>query len=149
VGTESWRDLLPWRYPFLTLDVLVECVPHESITTMRRVSGDDLLARAHGPGGAILPGVMVLEGLNQSAALLYRLTYGGAAGGRLPLLGHLRAGFPGTAAPGDTITYAVRAVKMTPTHGLFDGKAMVDGRIIVEGELGFAMAASPPGAIGG
>jgi 3-hydroxyacyl-[acyl-carrier-protein] dehydratase len=144
VSTERWRELLPWKHPFLTIDRLIECVPHEHIITLKQVSGDDLLVLAHRPGGAVVPGVMVLEGLNQSAALLSLLSHGSSGPGRIPLLGFLRAAFPGAAVPGDTITYAVRAVKMTPTHGLFEGKAQVEGRTIVEGDLGFAMVS--PGA---
>lgn len=140
--TEPVWELLPWRYPFVMIDRLVECVPHERIATIKRVSGDDVLALAHQPGTALFPGVMVLEGMNQSAALLYRLTYGSVDRERLPLLGQLRARFPGSATPGDTIVYSVEAIKMTPTHGLFEGTAWVDGRTIAEGELAFAVTSS-------
>ena len=136
---DSLEDLLPWRYPFLLIDRLIECVPHHSITTLKQVCGNDLLAQAHGLEQSLWPGFMVLEGMNQTAALLFRLSYGPIDPARLPLLGHLRARFPGSAAPGDTITYAVRAVKMTPTHGLFEGVAQVEGRPIVEGEMAFAV----------
>ena len=51
-----------------------------------------------------------------------------------------------SAAPGDTITYAVRAVKMTSTHGLFEGAARVDGRSIVEAELALAVVPAAGGA---
>jgi len=143
---ENLEDLLPWRHPFLLIDRLLECVPHRSITTLKQVSGNDLLAHAHGPGPSLWPGLMVLEGMNQTAALLFRLSYGPIDPARLPLLGHLRARFPGSAAPGDTITYAVRAVKMTSTHGLFEGAARVEGRPIVEAELAFAVVRAGGGA---
>ena len=143
---DSLENLLPWRHPFLLIDRLIECVPHSSITTLKQVCGDDLLTHAHGPGASFWPGLMVLEGMNQTAALLFRLSYGPIDPSRLPLLGHLRVRFPGSAAPGDTITYAVRAVKMTTTHGLFEGVARVEGRPIVEGELAFAVVRAEAGS---
>ena len=47
---------------------------------------------------------------------------------------------PHHASPGAEIAYAIRAIKMTPTHGLFEGVARVDGTVIATGELGFAVA---------
>lgn len=134
--------LLPWKYPFLLIDRVLDCVPHQRIETMKTISGDDMLALAHRPPGAVFPGAMVLEAMNQSAALLFQLSYGRIDPSRIPLLGFLKAVTPGTAAPGDTVVILVRAIKMTPTHGLFAGSATVDGRIIAEGELAFAVAAS-------
>jgi len=135
------RELLPWRYPFLMVDRLVDCVPHESIATVKAVVGDDLLARSAARRMAV-PGAMVLEGLNQSAALLFQLTYGKVERARLPLLGYLVARFPGTAEPGAEIEFSVTAVKMTPERGLFEGAARVAGRTIAEGELAFSVV--PP-----
>jgi len=148
---DSLTDLLPWRHPFLLIDRLIECVPHRSITTIKQVSGNDILAHAHGPGPnpgpgpCLWPGLLVLEGLNQTAALLVRLTYGPIDAARRPLVGRLRARFPGSAAPGDTITYSVRAVKMTSTHGLFEGAAQVGGKRIVEAELALAVVRADGG----
>lgn len=134
------EDLLPWRAPFLCIDRLVECTPHRSITTLKQVSADDMLGPPPDPTGTLWPGLLALEGMNQSAALLFRLSHGAIARDRLPLLGHLRARFPGQARPGDTILFEVHAVKMTRTQGLFEGIARVEGRAIVEGELSLAVA---------
>ena len=139
---EPLGELLPWKHPFLMIDRIVACQEHREIRTLKLVAGDDLLTLAHQPGQAIFPGAMVLEGMNQSAALLFRLSYGRIEPSRLPLLGFLRAAFPGSAAPGDTIEFTIRAIKMTPTHGLFEGHAAVDGREIAEAELAFAVTAA-------
>ena len=132
------RELLPWRYPFLMVDRLVGYVPHESIATVKAAVGDDLMARSVERRMAV-PGAMVLEGMNQSAALLYQLTYGKIERARLPLLGYLVARFPGMAEPGDEIEFSVTAVKMTPERGLFEGTARVEGRTIAESELAFSV----------
>jgi len=131
--------LLPWRHPFLMIDHLVECVPHQRILTTKTVGGLDMLDLAHRPGTAVFPGLMVLEGLNQTAALLFQLSYGRIEDSMVPLLGHLKVAFPGSADPGDEITFEVRAIKMTPVSGLFEGAARVAQRTIAAGDLAFAV----------
>lgn len=170
---ECLDDWLPWRHPFRMIDRMIECVPHEHIHTVKVVSANDPLV--HHPTGeaGTLSQAMVLEGLSQSAALLYQLTYGKVDGVRLPLLGYLQADFtvpasaddrvptgtaavsdmtlahrPGVAAgvaAGEQIMFEVHAVKMTPTHGLFEGTARVGKQIVVRAELAFAVA--DPGGV--
>ena len=140
---EHLRSLLPWDPPFLMIDRVLEWVPHKHILTLKKIAGDDLMALAHRPGCAVLPGMMVLEGMSQSAALLFQVSFGRVALAELPLLGHLKATFPGAATTGEEIAYDVRALKMTKTGGVFEGTARVEGRSIAEAELAFAMVKSP------
>lgn len=132
-------SLLPWRAPFLMLDRMVECVPHDRIVTWKRVTANDSLAEGADGDVVDFPSALVLEGLSQTAALLFRLSYGPEALAGAPLLGHLRCEHSGGAHPGDTIEYSVQAVKMTSRTGLFTGTARVDGRTIAHVELGFGV----------
>jgi 3-hydroxymyristoyl/3-hydroxydecanoyl-(acyl carrier protein) dehydratase len=127
------------------IDGMLACVPHEQVMAFKTVTDADPLARGDpaDEGRLWLPAALVLEGLNQTSALLFRLSYGKLDRTRLPLLGHLRARIGGGAALGDRIVYAVRSLKMTATHGLFAGSAAVGGRRIAEAEMGFAMATLP------
>ena len=134
------EELLPWRHPFVMIDRMIECVPHQRIATEKVVDGTDLAGVSHRRGQHGFAGAMVLEGMNQSAALLYQMTYGKFEPEKVPLLGYLTAEFHRTAGPGDSIRFKVRAVKMTPTHGLFEGEAQVGGRTLARSELAFAVA---------
>jgi 3-hydroxyacyl-[acyl-carrier-protein] dehydratase len=130
------RDLLalvPWRQPFLMVDRIVSCVPGEQIVTLKNVTADQ--------GHSGFPSVLLLEGMGQSAALLFRLSRVDPAPPGLPLLGYLRASVAGAAAPGDRVLYEVRAVKMTSSGGVFEARARLDGNVIAEAEL--ALSASP------
>lgn len=133
--------LLPWTAPFRMVDRMIECVPHSRVVTLRRLSAGDALFEGADPESVAFPSVLVLEGLNQSAALLFRLSYGDDAAGGLPMLGHLAASVHGAARPGDTLEFTVTAVKMTRRGGIFSGSARVDGKIIAESEMGFGMGA--------
>lgn len=139
---EQLRSLMPWRHPFVLIDRVLECVPHRRIVAAKLLRGDDMMVRAHRPGTALFPGLMVVEGMGQSAAVLFQLSYGRIPPGKLPLLGHMKASFSGAAEEGDEIAYTVKAVKMTSTSGLFEGSARVGERAIASAELAFAVAPS-------
>lgn len=131
--------LLPWRAPFMMLDRMLVCVPHERIVTLKRVTAGDSLAEGADVDLVEFPNALVLEGLSQSAALLFWLSFGPEALAGAPLLGDLRSTHAGGARPGDTIEYAVRAIKMTRRAGLFSGTAQVAGKTIADAELGFGI----------
>ena len=141
------RALLPWRQPFQMIDQLIECVPHERIATLKLVTVNDTMgeARALAGGvasgrGPVLPPAMILEGMSQSAALLFQISYGALAKESIPMLGDMKATYHDVAHPGEAIVFAVRAVKMTSTAGLFEGAARVGERLIAQ--AGFAMSVS-------
>ena len=136
---DTIRSLLPWRPPFLMVDRMVECVPHKQITTTKNVSANDSMLRDDGTCRGGFPGVLIVEGMSQSAALLFQLTYGKIEGEKMPLLGSLKASWEPAVGPGDVITYIVDVVKMTSTMGIFRGVARVDGSAVAEAEMAFAV----------
>ena len=134
------RAILPWTYPFVMLDRVVRCVPHETAVTVKTVTaGDPVMPRGDG-SDLWFPSVMILEGLSQSAALLFRLSYGPDALAGVPMLGFLKAKLRGAARPGDTLEYTVHAVKMTSKSGVFTGVARVGEKRIASGELAFGVS---------
>ena len=127
------NELLPWSHPFLMVDRMVLCVPHESAVTLKQVTACD--------SGDCFPSVLILEGLSQTAALLFRLSYGPNALSGAPLLGFLKAKFRASARPGDTLTYTMTTIKMTSRSGVFKGYATVDALRIAAAELAFGINA--------
>ena len=63
--TERIDELLPWRWPFRMVDRMVECEPHKSIVTTKRISADEGEGEDLDQG---FPAVMLVEGMSQSAA---------------------------------------------------------------------------------
>ncbi len=133
--------ILPWSYPFRMIDRLVRCVPHESAVTTKAVTADDPVMPREAAAQPCFPSVLVLEGLSQSAALLFRLSYGPDALSGAPLLGYLKARMRGSVRPGDTLTYTVTAIKMTSRRGVFAGIARVGTTVIARTELAFGVSA--------
>jgi 3-hydroxyacyl-[acyl-carrier-protein] dehydratase len=140
-GTQDLRAMLPWAHPFVMLDRLVSCVPHERAVTVKHVSGNDPIMPRTDSGDVYVPSVMLLEGLSQTSALLFRLSYGPEALSGAPLLGYLKASFSGSASPGDTLTFTVTALKMTSRNGVFSGVAAVGATEVATAELAFGVGA--------
>ncbi len=135
------QSLVPWRHPFLMIDRVIECTPHERIVTQKNVTASDLFADGDQSDVPAFPSVLLLEGMSQSAALLYKLSYEELPE-RLPLLGFLKASMHGPAVGGDSVRFHVRAIKMTRNGGLFEGESRLGERLIAEAELGFAASSA-------
>ncbi len=133
-STTNLNELLPWSYPFLMVDKMVHCVPNESAITCKQVTASEAV-------GGCFPSVLILEGLSQTSALLFRLSYGPDALSGAPLLGYLQAKFRSGARPGDTLLYTVTAIKMTSRRGVFAGVARVGAKTIASAELAFGVSA--------
>lgn len=140
-GSADLRAMLPWSHPFLMIDRMVGCVPHERAVTTKHVSSGDTVVPRTDSGDVYFPSCLILEGLSQTAALLFRLSYGPEALSGAPLLGYLKARLAGGASPGDTITFTVTAVKMTRRNGVFAGVAAVGTREVATAELAFGVGA--------
>lgn len=119
------------------IDRMIECEPGDRIVTRKEVSaGDAVSGGVEGVGW--FPGMLLLEGLGQTAALLFRLSRREWAEMPLPMLGFLKADLIGSAEPGQSIRYEVRSVKMTGEGGVFEGRALLQGKVIAKAQLAFA-----------
>src|SRR5277367_4706923 len=67
---------LPHRYPFLLVDRVLECIPGESITALKNVTYNEPFFPGHFPGRPVMPGVMIIEALAQTAGILCFVTAG-------------------------------------------------------------------------
>lgn len=65
---------LPHRYPFLLVDRVLECHPGKSITALKNVTINEEFFQGHFPGNPVMPGVLMLEALAQSAGILAFIT---------------------------------------------------------------------------
>jgi 3-hydroxyacyl-[acyl-carrier-protein] dehydratase len=131
--------MLPWSHPFQMVDRMLECVPHQRVVTWKRVTAGDPVAPRSGSGPSYFPAFLILEGLSQTAALLFRQSYGPEALSGAPMLGYLKAKIRGHARPGDTLRYTVTAIKMTSRNGVFSGVAAVDGKLVAATDLAFGV----------
>src|SRR5215469_52234 len=74
VNVEQIQQLLPHRYPFLLVDRVIEIVPDQSVVTLKNVTINEPFFNGHFPGHPVMPGVLIVEAMAQSAGLLTQLS---------------------------------------------------------------------------
>ncbi|HAQ32813.1 MAG TPA: 3-hydroxyacyl-[acyl-carrier-protein] dehydratase FabZ, partial [Rhodospirillaceae bacterium] len=70
IDTEGVMRLIPHRYPFLLIDRLVDVTPGESVTGIKNVTINEPFFQGHFPGRPVMPGVLIIEALAQTAGAL-------------------------------------------------------------------------------
>lgn len=129
---------LPHRYPFLMIDRIIEIDGEDSAIGIKNVTFNEPIFQGHFPGHPVFPGVLIIEGMAQTAgamAIAENLRTGGAKH-KVYLLTIDKAKFRKPAGPGDRIEYHIRKIHRRRTVGRYEAKAMVDGVVVAEAEVG-------------
>lgn len=132
---EEIKGILPHRDDMLLLD---EAVRDEGVARGKyRVTGDEFFLRGHFPENPVVPGVILLEILAQSACVLFE---DALAGGKTPMYtGIDKARFRAPVRPGDTIETEVRIVREKGAFRFCTGTARAGGKICLTAEFSFAI----------
>lgn len=142
--TEIMR-LLPHRYPFLMLDRIVEVEPGQRVVALKNVSVNEPQFTGHFPSAPIMPGVLVVEAIAQACGVV-AISAAPDIGNKLVYLVALNNfRFRRPVTPGDQLRITVTKTGEKRSIWMFDAKAEVDGRVVVEGEV-MATVADPPAA---
>lgn len=128
---------LPHRYPFLLVDRVIDYKEGEYLTGLKNVSYNEPYFTGHFPHRPVMPGVLILEALAQATGILaYKST------GKTPsdeslyyFVGIDKARFKQPVEPGDQLQLEVKVVKTMRGVWKFDGKALVDGKVVCEAVL--------------
>jgi 3-hydroxyacyl-[acyl-carrier-protein] dehydratase len=139
---EIW-SILPHRYPFLLVDRILErSSDGRSAVAIKNVTANEPYFHGHFPERAIMPGVLIVEALAQAggAALLGPQS---AQGNLAMLAGIDKFRFRRPVVPGDTLRLEVQLLKMRGPIGKIQGRATVDGELVAEGEITFALVPAP------
>lgn len=121
---------LPHRYPFLLVDRVTGFEPGASLQAYKNVTFNEPIFTGHFPQSPVFPGVLILEGLAQAAALLAFKSMEGYPDERTLYLyaGIDKARFRRQVVPGDRLAYDVALVRERRGFMVFDAKASVDER---------------------
>jgi 3-hydroxyacyl-[acyl-carrier-protein] dehydratase len=126
--------ILPHRYPFLLVDRVVELEPGKRAVGMKQVTANEPQFTGHFPGRPIMPGVLMVEALAQTAgvAVLTLDEYRGKLG---LFAGIDECRFRRLVVPGDALRLEVNVEKLRGMFGRVRGVASVEGEVAVEATL--------------
>lgn len=125
--------MIPHRYPFLMVDRVVDLVPDDKATGIKNVSINESYFQGHFPGEPVMPGVLLIESMAQTAAVLVVQTLGKDAEGKLVYFMTVdSARFRRPVVPGDTLRVEVTKKQRRGAVWKFSAKAEVDGVVAAE-----------------
>ena len=133
--------LLPHRYPFLMVDRMFDMNGDESCVGVKNVTINEPFFQGHFPEFPVMPGVMIIEGLAQTAGALCVSSIGEDYRAELVyFMGIDNAKFRKPVLPGDQINYHVRKIRNRDRVWRFFGEAKVNGHTVAEAEISAMLA---------
>ncbi len=126
-------EMIPHRYPFLMIDRVIDVVPDESAVGVKNVSINEFFFQGHFPRQPVMPGVLIIEAMAQTAAVLVVETLEGAADGKLVYFMTVEDGrFRKPVVPGDTLHIHVTKIRNRGNVWKFLGEAKVNGVLMAQ-----------------
>ncbi len=130
--------ILPHRQPFLFVDKVLSLERGKRITAVKNVTINDYFFEGHFPGKPIMPGVLIIEAMAQAGGIMM-LSVGENLGKIAFFLAADKVKFRKTVVPGDSLILEAELGKLKSRTGLVYARALVDGRVVAEAELMFAL----------
>ena len=137
IGIDDIKRMIPHRYPFLLIDGVTDIVAETSAKGIKNVSANEPHFQGHFPEKPVMPGVLIIEAMAQTAAVLVVATLGQGVAGQLVYFMTIdQARFRKPVVPGDRLELSV--VKEQRRLGMwkFKGRATVDGQLVAEATIG-------------
>ena len=133
--------LLPHRYPFLMVDRMYDMNGDESCVGVKNVTINEPFFGGHFPQFPVMPGVLIIEGLAQTAGALCVSSLGENYRAELVyFMGIDNAKFRKPVLPGDQLHYHVRKIRNRGRVWRFFGEAKVNGQVVAEAEISAMLA---------
>ena len=129
-------EMIPHRYPMLMIDRVVDLISNASATGIKNVTINEPHFAGHFPGHPVMPGVMIVESMAQTAAILVVHTLGPRAEGKLVYFMTIdNARFRRPVVPGDTMKVHVTRERQRGQVWKFHGEVKVDGVVAAEADF--------------
>ena len=139
-NVEEIKKLIPHRYPFLLIDKVINILKNESAMGIKNVTVNEPYFPGHFPTLSVVPGVLQIESLAQTAAVLVAKSLNTSDSTALVLLTTIdNAKFRKHVAPGDVMSLSVAVQKMRNKLWKFKGEVIVDAQIVSECEFSAMM----------
>ena len=130
------RARIPHRYPFLLVDRCEDYQAGQSIVGVKCVSANEPFFQGHFPDYPVMPGVLIVEAMAQTGAILMSKTLDVDVGGKAIFFMSVDNGrFRAPVRPGDVLKLHVEVTRSRGDIFKFKGEAKVDGKLVAEAEF--------------
>ena len=133
IDVEGIMKMIPHRYPFLMIDRVVDLMPGRGAIGIKNVSINEPYFQGHFPCRPVMPGVLLIEAMAQTAAVVVVHALGAESEGKLVYFMSIEsARFRKPVFPGDTLHVHVTRQHRRANVWKFSGEAKVDGILVAE-----------------
>jgi 3-hydroxyacyl-[acyl-carrier-protein] dehydratase len=133
IGIERIMEMIPHRFPFLMIDSVVDLVSDRSAVGIKNVTINEYFFQGHFPGHAVMPGVLLIEAMAQTAAVLVVHTLGPEAEGKLVYFMSIEnAKFRRPVVPGDQLRVHVAKDRNRGPVWKLRGEVKVEGVVVAD-----------------
>ena len=137
---EEIKRIIPHRYPFLLIDKVIDIVKNQSANGIKNVTVNEPYFTGHFPSSPVVPGVLQIESMAQTAAVLVAKSLNVSDSTALVLLTTIdKAKFRKPVVPGDVMVLAISVQKMRNKLWKFRGEVIVDSQRVSECEFSAMM----------
>ncbi|GEK59303.1 3-hydroxyacyl-[acyl-carrier-protein] dehydratase FabZ [Marinococcus halophilus] len=138
LSIEQIKEIIPHRYPFLLVDKIIEVEPGERAVGIKNVSANEEFFNGHFPDYPVMPGVLIIEAIAQAGGVA--LMQQEDMKGKLALFAGIdECRFKGQVKPGDQLRLEMEVTKQRRSIVKGKGTASVDGKVVAEADLMFAI----------
>ncbi len=132
---QAIEKILPHRYPFLLVDKIIDLIPKEKVIGIKNVTYNEPFFRGHFPGHPIMPGVLIVESMAQTGAVLLLDSVKNPDKKLAYFMAINEVRFRKPVYPGDQLQIEVELVRFRPTSCKMIGRAFVSGELVCEAQF--------------
>ena len=142
-GIAEIMKFLPHRYPFLLVDKILEIDGDQRIVGLKNVTINEPFFQGHFPGAPLMPGVLILESMAQVAGMMVFRDMPDRDKKLIYFTGIENAKFRRPVLPGDQLRVEMQLLNRRSNFGKMQGRATVDGKLVAEAVVLFAIVEKP------
>ena len=129
------QAILPHRFPFLLVDRIVEYEPNKRVVGIKNVTLNEPFFQGHFPGAPVMPGVLIVEAMAQTAGVLMLATLPDRESKLVFFTGIDNARFRRPVVPGDQLRMELWVLKLRPRYIRLRGQAFVGAHLVAEADI--------------